>query len=243
MRCVRETGEKDTDSMGNIKRIRPIIGITTDIDGEYLRLKDNYCGAVEEAGGIPLLLSPVADTEPYAGLIHGLLIPGGADINPAYYREEMMPYVNPVPRKRSDFEMSLVRNILRLNKPVLGICYGMQLLNVFFGGSLFQDIVAQVPIAINHKNYYHKIVITENRFLTQGTFSVDSSHHQAIRTMGKGLSAIARSEDHLVEAFYSEQYHFLVGVQWHPERRQKDKLSQSIFHRFIKASQNNNQTT
>ena len=243
MRCGWETGEKDTDIVGNIKLIRPIIGITTDIDGEYLRLKDNYCHAVEEARGIPLLLSPVADTEPYAALIHGLLIPGGADIDPAYYHEEMTTLVSPVPRKRTDFEMSLVRNILRLNKPILGICYGMQLLNVFFGGSLFQDIAVQVPIAINHKNDYHKIVITENRFLTQGTFSVDSSHHQSIRTMGKGLSAIAHSEDHLVEAFCNEQYHFLVGVQWHPERRQKNKFSQSIFHRFMKASQKNIQTT
>jgi len=68
-----------------------------------------------------MLLSPVADTEPYAGLIHGLLIPGGADINSAYYREEMMPYVNPVPRKRVISRCPLVRNILRLNKPILGI--------------------------------------------------------------------------------------------------------------------------
>jgi putative glutamine amidotransferase len=225
--------------MGNIKPGRPIIGITTDIEGEYLKVKHHYCAAIEKAGGAPLLLPPFDDSETYAELINGLLIPGGADLDPAYYNEDMQKQVKPVSRIRSNFEISLLREILHLNKPVLGICYGMQLLNVFFGGSLFQDIATQLPVAINHKTDYHMIVITENRFLSKGTFSVQSSHHQAIKTMGKGLSAIACSEDQIIEAFCKEDYHFLIGVQWHPERVLKDKLSHSIFHRFIKASQEN----
>lgn len=215
-----------------------MIGITTDVDGGYLRLDPGYAAAVEKAGGIPLLLPPVAEAEEYSSLIHGLLIPGGADLDPAYYGEEKKHRtVSTVSRSRSDFEMSLLRRVLELNKAVLGICYGMQLLNVFSGGSLYQDISAQMPVAINHRKGYHKIVITENSFLAHGAFSVNSSHHQAVRDLGTGIKAIARSGDQIIEAFCREDCHFLVGVQWHPERCPKDALSHQIFDRFIKASE------
>jgi putative glutamine amidotransferase len=215
---------------------RPIIGITTDVDGVYLRLKHDYCAAVEEAGGMPLLLPFSNDAGPFAEVIHGLLVPGGADLDPAYYHEDMHDHVHPVSRSRSDFEISMLREIMVLRKPVLGICYGMQLLNVFFGGSLYQDISVQLPVAGNHKNGYHRIVITENRFLIHGTFSVNSSHHQAVRTTGDGLSVIARSEDQIIEAFCRKGYPFLVGVQWHPERDRTDTLSRNIFRRFVEIS-------
>lgn len=215
---------------------RPIIGITADIDGAYLRLRQNYCEAVEDAGGIPLLLPPGSPIERYASIIDGLLIPGGADLDPAYYGETAKEHMHPVSRERSNFEMSLLKEVLGMNKPVLGICYGMQLLNVYFGGTLYQDISAQLPVAINHKNDYHTVVITENRFLTQGVFSVNSSHHQAIKTIGKCLSSIARSEDQIIEAFCREDQRFLLGIQWHPERIRRDDLSRHIFRSFIQAS-------
>jgi putative glutamine amidotransferase len=218
------------------KSALPVIGITSDVDGQYLRLKQDYCQAIEDAGGIPLLLPPVADAKPFASMIHALLIPGGHDLAPAYYREDALEHVRAVSRVRSNFEMLLLTEILGMDKPVLGICYGMQLLNVYFGGLLYQDIGTQCPVAINHKNDYHKVVITENRFFSHGVFSVNSSHHQAIRTIGKGLSAIAYSEDQIIEAFCRKDHHFLVGVQWHPERILKDSLSQEIFHSFIRAS-------
>lgn len=206
------------------------------MDGGQVLLNLDYCEAVEAAGGIPLLLPPVGKAESYATLVQGIIIPGGQDLDPHYYREEARYGILPVSRIRSDFEMSLINSAVRLNKPLLGICYGMQLLNVFFGGSLYQDIDAELPMAINHKSAYHKVVIAENSFLTPGTFSVNSSHHQAVRTVGNGLSAIAHAEDQLIEAICREDYPFLVGIQWHPEREHTNEFAHSIFRRFVEAS-------
>lgn len=218
---------------------RPIIGITTDVESEDLRLKHNYCDAVIEAGGVPILIPPLGNTIFYAEMINGLLIPGGDDLDPSYYHEEMLPQVKRVPRRRSNFEISLLKEIVNLHKPVLGICYGMQLINVVFGGTLYQDIDSQMSVEIDHKKGYHIIVITENRFLKKGTFSVNSTHHQAIRKLGIGLSAFACSEDNMIEAFYKEDYKFLIGVQWHPERLLENGLSLSLFKSFVEASYDN----
>jgi len=214
----------------------PIIGITTDIDSEYLRLKHRYCEAVTEASGIPILIPSVGNALQYGDMIDGLLISGGNDLDPFYYNEEASPHVKLVPRKRSDFEFTLLEEVLHLRKPVLGICYGMQLISVYFGGSLYQDLALQGSVEIRHENGYHLIVISENRFFDEGTCSVNSSHHQAIKQPGKGLSAFAHSDDGVIEAFYREDYPFLVGTQWHPERIPESDLSRRIFQLFVGAS-------
>lgn len=214
----------------------PIIGITVDIEGEYLRLKHYYSDAIIKAGGIPLLIPLAGNPVSYAKMIDGLLISGGNDLHPSYYNEPMMPQVKPVSRQRSDFEISLLKEVVNLKKPVLGICYGMQLINVAFGGTLYQNIDSQLIVEINHRKGYHIIVITENRFLKEGRFSVNSTHHQAVKILGVNLKPFAYSNDNLVEAFYMEDYPFLVGVQWHPERLIDDSLSLALFNSFIRAS-------
>ncbi len=214
----------------------PVIGITTDIEGEYLKLKHHYSDAIIRVGGIPLLIPTAGDTALYAERINGLLIPGGDDLDPFYYNETVMSQFKLVSRKRSDFEISLLKDVINLRKPVLGICYGMQLINVFLGGTLYQDIDKQLKVEINHKKGYHMIVITENGFFKKGKFSVNSTHHQVIKKLGTSLLAFAHSTDDLIESFYLENYPFLIGVQWHPERMLNDELSLNLFESFVEAS-------
>jgi len=214
----------------------PVVGITMDIEGEYYRIRTDYSAAITKAGGMPVFLPPSEDAVFYAETIDALLIPGGCDIHPSYYHEEMLPQVKPVPRERSDFEISLLKAVMKLNKPVLGICYGMQLINVATNGTLYQDIDTQFSSDINHRKGYHKIVIQKNRFLKKGEFSINSTHHQAVKKLGTGLEGFAFSSDNLIEAFHAKDYYFLMGVQWHPERLLEHSLSLGLFRSFLKAA-------
>ncbi len=114
----------------------------------------------------------------------------------------------------------------------------MQLINVALGGALYQDLKSQLPEALDHKKGGHKIKIEENSLIFKGDFDVNSSHHQAIKTLGKELKAIALSEDSIIEAVTIGKYPFLLGVQWHPER-ENNNLASRIFEAFVEASVGN----
>ena len=227
--------------------MRPIIGITADIEDNHLKLNRDYAEAVDKAGACPVLLAPSRNTADIALRIDGILVSGGSDLHPSYYNEDInyeiyMLHTNTkdneikiVERDRSGFEFAIIHEIIKLKKPVLGICYGMQLINVAFGGSLYQDIRQQVPSAIEHREGWHTIKIDDNKLIDRGEFKVNSSHHQAVKVIGQGLNAIAFSADGIVEAVCGEDYPFLLGVQWHPERL-RDCLSEKIFRSFVEAA-------
>jgi putative glutamine amidotransferase len=195
---------------------------------------ERYLEAVEKAGGKAVFVCRDADVKGLAEEYDGFLIPGGSDIDPAYYGENrIFPFV-PESYARIDFEISLLHEIMGLDKPLLGICYGMQLINIYCKGSLYQDIGSQKAGALNHRQGVHPITISENPFVGKGEAETNTSHHQAVKVAGIGIRPFAYASDGVVEAFYAERRLFVLGIQWHPERM-NTALTELIFKKFIGA--------
>jgi len=219
--------------MANKATKRPVIGITTEEEGEYFRLRNHYPKAIVRACGVPVLIAAGSDPASAVRIIDALLVPGGDDIDPSLYSEEIRPATKIVRRERTDFEIGLLEAIMKQGKPVFGICYGMQLINVALGGSLHQDIGSQFGGIVDHRKGSHRI--RGKGALLNGEFVVNTSHHQAVKKLGEGIEALAVSDDDLVEAITLPGYCFLVAVQWHPERS-NDALSRNLFRSFVDAA-------
>jgi putative glutamine amidotransferase len=221
--------------------MKPFIGITVDrVDPKeeeggrwYARnpwyaLREKYCDVVEKAGGIPLMI-PYSDAiAHYVSLLNGLIISGGGfDIDPTFYGvQERHPTVNVRP-VRTHFEMKLVKAMLDANKPVLGICGGMQLINVLFGGTLIQHIPHAIVSDINHvqdqdrHHPQHTVRVNPEtvlgRLVGQEVMPVNSIHHQAVQNLAPGFIQNAVAPDGVIEGIESSSHRFCLGVQWHPE--------------------------
>jgi putative glutamine amidotransferase len=181
----------------------------------------------------------------------GVLIPGGVDVDPAAFGEAPHERLGRVDPPRDRVELQLVKWAVEDHKPVLGLCRGLQVINVALGGTLYQDLDAEYPNAIKHDyfpNYgfdrdylAHEVALTSGSRLQQALVAdripVNSMHHQGIKVLGRGLEASATAPDGLIEAAESAGDSFLVGVQWHPEVFEAtDPHAQHLFDEFIAAA-------
>jgi putative glutamine amidotransferase len=217
---------------------RPWIGITPDLvqspkgtRPDTYELRAAYAEAILAAGGIPVVLPLALQDAALAeamGKLNGLLLTGGPfDIPPTDYGEPQHPATGPIKPARTAFERAALGLALDRDLPVLGICAGMQLINVQFGGKLYQHLPEELPGTLAHeqpddrRQPSHPVRVLPGTLLAKtlqpGETWVNSSHHQGVRVLGEGLSATAFSPDGLIEALEAPGRRFLVGVQWHPE--------------------------
>lgn len=165
----------------------------------------------------------------YVAELDGLVLQGGSDVNPKQYGEESLRPEWDGDPARDSYEIKLVKKFVSSGKPILGICRGAQLINVAFGGTLYQDVASQIPNTLphhhvdNYDQHYHKILIEPDSHLSKlypgiRTARVNSIHHQAVKGVGEGLMVEARSDpDGIIEAIRWNGPSYLFGVQWHPE--------------------------
>ncbi len=224
-----------------------LIGISLSLDAtgrirrgrRYHYLDERYAGAVAEAGGVPAYLPIQPRPEEIVDRIDGLVIPGGDDIVPdPPYPEEVR--FEATPPEQIDFDGALLARALARGIPILGICYGMQILALHHGGSLHHHIPLDLPTAGDHDlpdgEARHPLLVEPGTLLeaTIGAHPepVNSSHHQAVASPGEGLRAAARAADGVIEAIEREGERFCLGVQWHPERTSCAHRSQ-LFAAFV----------
>jgi putative glutamine amidotransferase len=210
-----------------------------------------YAARVAEAGAIPLVLSPVIGADRAADALEGcggLLLSGGADIDPARYGAEPSPALGSVEPERDAFEFALLAAAQARRLPVLAICRGMQLVNVAEGGTLWQDLDTERPGPVRHRQKEPRNTASHGIRLEAGTrlasvvgalaLRTNSTHHQAVREVGEALRAIGWAEDGLVEALeYRDGGAWMVGVQWHPEELASPDADRALFREFVAAAE------
>ncbi len=210
----------------------------------------DYSEALEGLGAIPIYIPLIPNSGFIKDIISdldGILLPGSdTDVDPLRYGEEPSPKLGRVVFEKEETDLLILAEADKRNLPVLGICFGMQLLNVYRGGTLIQDIESQVPNCLKHQQGQplsrnsHSLNFAENsllsRLITKGDkVLVNSHHHQAIKMVGDNLTATAWAKDGVIECVEDiNEEKFILGVQWHPELSWKtDELSKKIFETFI----------
>ena len=210
-----------------------------------------YVNALVRAGAAPLLSPNLVDKDLLRNLyekLGGLLLSGGGDIDPARYGEAVHEKCGHIDSERDEAELTLTQWAVEDGKPLLAICRGIQILNVALGGSLYQDIEAQVSDPLTHtwypeyprKHRSHTVAVTAETRLAQvfdlDPLPVNSLHHQALKDLAPPLTVSARASDHVVEAIELPNHPFVIGVQWHPEDLAPDDTrQQGLFDYFVQA--------
>jgi len=215
---------------------KPIIGLTLDHETEdsyaespWYAIRENYCDAVAQAGGIPITLPhKPALAEEYLNLLDGLIITGGYfDINPEFFNSNTTHETVKLKENRTEFEITIVSRALQRDMPILGICGGEQLLNVVLGGTLIQHIPDEIKNPLEHEQKTPKSAPSHDIEIKRGTllhqiightsFTVNSSHHQAVATIVHPIVVNAKAVDGVIEGIEHPKKRFCLGVQWHPE--------------------------
>lgn len=231
--------------------MKPLIGLTS--QHEYSnniklnKVNNTYIDAIQRAGAVPIILPVVEEIEfidRYLDVLQGVVLTGGEDISPLLYGQEPSREVDTISFDRDSMEMEIFKKSYSKNIPVLGICRGIQMINVALGGTLYQDIYREIPNAIGHisgfsiSGGYHTIEIVKDskmyEIFNKENIQVNSQHHQSVRDVGKNLKVNAYTSDGVVEGIESTNDKFVLGVQFHPEAmvyRNKEILN--IFKYFI----------
>lgn len=223
-----------TDSLDVNLRAKhaPLIGLSASInDRGYSMVSATYINAIVKAGGTPVIIPAVTDGQVLRNTLatlDGLVLVGGADVNPLWYGEEPIQQLGGVDPQRDLYELKLIKMASDHNIPILGICRGCQLLNVAFGGTLYQDIPSQkrnnhikhqqsLPAAYGAHTVYVEKGSPIAEIIGQDTLAVNSFHHQAVKDVAPGFRAIAYAPDSTVEAITAYPNKSILGLQWHPE--------------------------
>lgn len=229
----------------------PIVGLIPlwDEEKKSLWMLPGYMEGLSEAGCVPIvfpLTNKKEEVEKLVQMVDGILITGGQDVSPTLYGEEASEKLGELCPMRDTMESLVLECADSLDKPVLGICRGLQFINAFYGGTLYQDLPSQHPSDISHRQQppydapSHNVDLVEGeplqKLLSVSKLPVNSCHHQAIKDLAPSLRSMAVSEDGLVEAVYNPESSFFWAVQWHPEFMHKvDEPSRAIFRAFANA--------
>lgn len=241
----------------------PVIGVSATLKddtetvaerplGRFVRADLDYVQSVVEAGGVPVVLPPVVEPEyvdPLLGGLDGLLLSGGSDLDPSHYGEDPLPEMGPTLPERDAFELALAGRALEVGLPVLGICRGLQVLNVLLGGSLYQDLKTQLGEGVlEHRQKtpkcqpVHEVELAGESLLGgiagKDRFAVNSYHHQAVKEVAGDLRVSARSPDGVVEALeWRDGSRWVLGIQWHAEAmREAGPEQRRLFSAFVEAA-------
>ena len=227
----------------------PIVGLIVNVDKDLrINMHGAYGQAISCSGGIPLVLPYIENEEIIAEFVDrcdGFLFTGGADVDPRYYGEEKKSTCGETEPNRDKLEMAVLSRALKSGKPIMGICRGLQIINVAMGGKLYQDIPTEFETRIGHQqtegaNDPSHTIIIENGSPLEGVIGKremtgNSFHHQAIKSLANGLEVSAVAADGIIEAVYAPDKKYLCAYQWHPERLYRFDDNKALFDDFINA--------